>query len=115
MNDNNPYKSNPMPPGQQEFQAQPQQGDATGGVIPYKNVPALIGYYTGIFSLLPCLGFPLGFVAVVLGIMGLRAKSKNPAVKGTAHAVVALVCGILSIFGNGAGWAIIIAGMMSNA
>ncbi|TWT38420.1 hypothetical protein Enr8_01120 [Blastopirellula retiformator] len=23
------------------------EGDATGGIIPYKNLPALIGYYLG--------------------------------------------------------------------
>ena len=31
------------------------QGDATRGVIPYKNVPALIGYYCGVFAIIPCL------------------------------------------------------------
>jgi len=35
-------------------------GDATGGVIPYKNPPALIAYYCGIFSLLPILGLVFG-------------------------------------------------------
>ena len=29
------------------------EGDATGGVIPYKNVPALVAYYLGVFSLIP--------------------------------------------------------------
>ena len=35
-------------------------GDATGGIIPYKNPPALIAYYCGIFSLLPCIGLVAG-------------------------------------------------------
>ncbi|MFP6587845.1 MAG: hypothetical protein VB814_09375 [Pirellulaceae bacterium] len=30
--------------------AQDMQGDATGGLIPYKNKHALIAYYLGIFS-----------------------------------------------------------------
>lgn len=100
MTEINPYESKPVPetpPAGQSFQPGMGQGDATGGVIPYKNAPALIGYYTGIFSLLPCIGFPLGFVAVVLGIVGLRRKSKHPEVKGTAHAIVALCCGAFSI------------------
>ena len=28
-----------------------EAGDATGGVIPYKNLPALLAYYLGMFSL----------------------------------------------------------------
>jgi len=46
--------------------------DATGGVIPYKNPAALIGYYVGIFSLIPGLGVPLALAALVLGVVGLR-------------------------------------------
>jgi len=69
------------------------QGDATGGVIPYKNVPALIAYYLGIFSLLPCIGIVLGPPAVILGIIGLVKKKQNPAVKGTLHAIIGIVLG----------------------
>ena len=71
-------------------------GDATGGVIPYKNPAALIGYYLGVFSLIPCLGFFLAVPALVLGIVGLRAYSNNPLVKGRVHAWVAIIAG--SIF-----------------
>jgi len=34
----------------------PNEGDATGGIIPYKNPKALIAYYLGIFSGLPLCG-----------------------------------------------------------
>src|SRR5882672_4725027 len=49
-------------------------GDDSGlaGLIPYKNAQALWSYYLGIFSLIPCLGSPLGIAALVLGIRGLR-------------------------------------------
>ena len=43
-----------------------EQGDATGGIIPYKNGPALMAYYLGIFSLIPCLGLVLAIPAFVL-------------------------------------------------
>lgn len=70
-----------------------QQGDATGGLIPYKNPSALLAYYLGILSGLPLIGLPFGIAAFVLGIRGLRAKKANPAIKGTAHAAIGIGCG----------------------
>ena len=69
------------------------QGDATGGIIPYKNGPALMAYYLGIFSLIPCLGLVLAIPAFVLGIMGLKKRNQNPAVKGTCHAWIGIIMG----------------------
>jgi len=67
--------------------------DGTGGLIPYKNPKALIGYYLSIFGFfLPLIG---SIVAVVLGFQGMSFAKKNPRAKGTAHAVVAIVLGIL--------------------
>ena len=54
------------------------QGDATGGIIPYKNPKALIAYYLGILSGLPLIGLPLGIAAFVLGIMGLKDLPRLP-------------------------------------
>lgn len=68
-------------------------GDATGGVIPYKNGPALAAYYTGIASLIPVLGMLLGPIALVLGIMGLRKRKRQPEVKGSVHAWIGIVVG----------------------
>ena len=73
------------------------ESDATGGLIPYKNPPALVAYYTGIFSLLPCIGIGFAIPAVVCGIIGLRNKSANPAVKGSVHAWIGITLG--TIFG----------------
>ena len=90
----NPFSDNPygtpqsggaMPP----MPIAPSEGDATGGVIPYKNMPALLAYYLGLFSLFPCLGLFLAIPAFVLGIMGLRKRKANPAVKGSASSWVA--------------------------
>ena len=74
-----------------------QESDATGGVIPYKNKCALIGYYMGIASLIPCIGPFFGIAAAILGIIGLINKSKNPAIRGSVHAIVAIVLGLGSI------------------
>ncbi|HSI11733.1 MAG TPA: GYF domain-containing protein [Chthoniobacter sp.] len=75
----------------------PQVGDATGGVIPYKNLPALIGYYLGIFGLIPFIGLLLAIPAFILGIVGLRKRKKNPIIKGSVHAWIGIVLGFISI------------------
>jgi hypothetical protein len=69
----------------------PEQGDATGGVIPYKNPAALVAYYLGVFSIIPC--FPLGIAAFVLGIIGLRKRRQHPAIKGAVHAWIGIIAG----------------------
>ncbi len=68
-----------------------EQGDATGGVIPYKNPPALFAYYCGVFSILPF--FPLGIAALVLGIYGLKKANRHPVVKGRVHAWIGIIVG----------------------
>ena len=64
------------PPREQTFDPRehrpPGQGDATGGVIPYKNPAALAACYLGLFSLLPVVGIVLAILALILGIVGLR-------------------------------------------
>lgn len=45
---------------------------AVSVIIPYKNQPALIGYYTSIASLICVLGLVAGPAAVVLGVKGLQ-------------------------------------------
>jgi hypothetical protein len=76
------------------------EGDATGGLIPYKNPTALIGYYCGVFGLIPILGFILAPTACVLGILGLRYVNRHPTAKGTGHAVTALVLGGISFLAH---------------
>jgi hypothetical protein len=63
------------------------------GMIPYKNPPALIGYYMAVASLIPFLGAAFGLAAVILGIIGLRKRMRNPAVRGMAHALIAIIGG----------------------
>lgn len=64
-------------------------------VVPINNRPALLSYYTGLFSLFPVLGLPLAIVAIISGRRGLKNVKANPEVHGKAHAWVGLVCGWL--------------------
>ena len=73
------------------------EGDATGGVIPYKTTCALIAYYCGVFSIIPC--FIIGVAAFVLGIKGLKYAKAHPEVKGQVHAWIGIVAG--GFFGLG--------------
>ncbi len=80
-NDQNPYQpSGNFPPPQMPYPTgnPNQQGDNTGGIIPYKNPKALIAYYLGILSGLPLIGLPFGIAAFILGILGLRDRQRNP-------------------------------------
>ena len=81
----------PLPPRDRESPT--PTGDATGGLIPYKNPQALTAYYLGIFSLIPIIGLFLGIAAFVLGIMGLRFRKRHPETKGAAHAWIGIILG----------------------
>ncbi len=98
-----PYAPYAPPQGTQPYQQPypgqyPQQGDATGGLIPYKNPMALISYYVGVASLIPCIGLVLALVSIVLAILGLRAAKQNPIISGRAHAWVGIALSLFSGF-----------------
>ncbi len=69
----------------------PQPPDAVSTLIPYKNVPALIAYYCGVFSLIPCLF--IGWAGLVLGIIGLKRAKEHPEAKGRVHAWIGIIVG----------------------
>ena len=73
--------------------AEAPQGDSTGGVIPYKNPPALIAYYCGVFSLIPFIGLLVGTPGIILGIVGLYRRRANPSIKGAVHAWIGIILG----------------------
>jgi len=70
-----------------------------GGLIPYRNTPALIGYYLAVFSIIPCLGIFLGIAGFILGLMGLRLAREHPECRGVGHSWVAIIVGGLFGFG----------------
>lgn len=94
----NPYSSPTQP--QPQWGPQPVTGDATGGLIPYKNPQALIAYYVGIFALFPCLALVLGPIAVVLGIIGFNRYRQTPIIHGAVHAWIGIVLGGVSFLLN---------------
>jgi hypothetical protein len=67
--------------------------DGVATIIPYRNGMALAGYYVGVFSLIPVIGLILGPLGIIFGIVGLRRVGRNPEIKGTGHAVTAIVLG----------------------
>jgi hypothetical protein len=69
-------------------------------IVPAKNPPALVGYYLGVFSLVPCVGLALGPAAVILGVIGLRALAANRNLPGKGHAIAAIVLGGLTTAAN---------------
>lgn len=81
--------------------------DGFSALIPPNN-PALISYYTGIFSIL--LGFVLGPLAIVSGIMGLVHAKRHPEAKGAIHAVAGIVCGAIGL----AIWTAVFAAVIGN-
>jgi len=91
-----PRTSAPPPPPPRA-PAPPTQGDATGGVIPYKNPKALISYYLGIFGLMPAIGLFLAIPAIILGFMGLKQYKLSPIIKGSIHAWIGIVLGGISV------------------
>lgn len=70
-----------------------------GGLIPYRNAWSLWAYYLGVFSLIPCLGIPLGPAALVLGIKGVRYARRHPEARGKVHAwtgvILGGICGVV--------------------
>ena len=93
-----PHAAPYQPPVQPVHQN--QQGDGTGGLIPYKNPMALLGYYVSVFGLIPCAGMVLGPAAIVMGIMGLKFNKANPHTKGVAHSWVAIVLGSIELLAH---------------
>ncbi len=91
------------------------EGDATGGLIPYKNPKALIAYYLGILSGLPIIGLPIGIAAFVLGVLGLRDRNRNPIIKGSIHAGIGIGCGLVFTLLWSAVLVLIIVGIATSA
>ncbi|MFO0935500.1 MAG: DUF4190 domain-containing protein [Gemmataceae bacterium] len=88
-----------------------ETGDATGGLIPYKNAMALLAYYFGIFGFfLPIIG---GIIPVILGFKGLSYAKQHPKARGQVHAIIGIIAGSFStLFWLGI-FSIVVIGMMN--
>jgi hypothetical protein len=80
--------------------------DAVETLIPYRNPTALIAYYAGVFSFIPCFGLAAGPAALVLGIIGIRYRKRNPTAGGLGHAIAGIVMGSLTSLAN---WGVVLA------
>ena len=114
----NPSTPNPYDAPEHGASANPAaqshgEGDATGGLIPYKNPAALTAYYLSIFGMFPCIGIVLSIPAFILGIIGLKKRAANPIIKGAAHAWIGIILGGLCTIGHLAGWGLLIVGILA--
>jgi hypothetical protein len=73
-----------------------QSSEILGGLIPSKNMEAVIAYYLGIFSIIPFLGAVLAIPAFIMGFVGFSKAQKVPTAKGKAHALTGIILGGLS-------------------
>jgi hypothetical protein len=103
-----------------------REGEPYSALIPYRNVPALIGYYCGMcgliailggmalilfnpvnpqwagiiyFGVMNGLGGILALSGIILGIVGMVYAGRNPRSRGMGHAITGMVLGILEILG----------------
>lgn len=90
--------------------AKPEGSNPIEGLIPLKNPAALFGYYAGVFGLIPGVGLLLGPAALIMGIVGLVARCKEPRRRGAAHAWVAICLGGLETLAN---WGFVIAAIVA--
>ena len=81
----------------------PEESNGITTIIPYRNAPALAGYYLAVFGLIPVLGLVFSVPAVVLGIIGVRRRRQNPALKGAVHAWIGIILGGLMTLAWGGG------------
>jgi hypothetical protein len=69
-------------------------------IVPASNPNALVGYYIGLFSIMPVLGLGMGPAGIVLGVKGLKAIKQQPGLPGTGHAITAIIGGIIGCIIN---------------
>lgn len=81
-------------------QAPPAADSPLSSLIPYRNAAALAAYYCGVFSLIPCVGVVLAFVALALGVQGLRLARAHPEAKGKGHALAGIILGTIVLVGH---------------
>jgi hypothetical protein len=71
-----------------------------GGIstlIPYRNPQALAAYYLGLFALIPIIGLLTAPFAIVCGVLGVRAARRDKNAKGTVHALIGVLFGVLAL------------------
>ena len=85
------FSAPPEPPAPASFV--PRTPDLGDHLVPTANKSALLAYYLGIFSLIPCLGLFLGPAAIIKGSQGLTWAETLPSRLGRGHAMTGVVIG----------------------
>ncbi len=116
MNSDRPDRNGPSDAGQPDwskppqFSAPPVQQPSGSKLLPVANPKALLAYYLGVASLIPCVALVVGPVAIWLGIAGLNEYKRQPWVHGKAHAIVGIVSGAITVLANLAGIGVLVFG-----
>lgn len=105
-----PRPAGDVPPPLPSGGPAPPPREGMGRIIPTSNPPALIGYYLGVFSLIPVLGAPLGIAAFFCGRAGLKRIRENPAYPGKGHAWFAVIAGVAFGFLHAAAVVVLLTG-----
>jgi Domain of unknown function (DUF4190) len=86
-----------LPPERKRKKSSRTSGEGFATMVPYRNGPALAAYYCGVFGLIPILGFLLGPIAFILGIIGFVKARKSPKAHGTGHAITGILLGLIDL------------------
>ncbi|MCW5935401.1 MAG: DUF4190 domain-containing protein [Fimbriimonadia bacterium] len=90
----------PPPPGSNLETVQVEKSSGVETLIPYRIPQALIAYYCGVFSLIPCFALLVGPAAFIFGVLGLKSAKAHPERKGKAHAWAGIILGGLTFLLN---------------
>lgn len=64
-------------------------------IIPTQNPTSIVGYYLGVFSLIPVFGLILTIPAFICGIIAVQKAMANPKVAGMGHAITAIILSVV--------------------
>jgi len=64
-------------------------------IIPTQNPTSIVGYYLGVFSLIPVFGLILTIPAFICGIIAVQKAMANPEVVGKGHAITAIILSVV--------------------
>lgn len=80
-------------------------------LTPRRNPRAVTAYRCCLLGLIPFVGMVLGFVAIILGVLGWRHARFHPDDQGMLHSVVGIVVGSLELLTNWVGFLLILSAL----
>jgi hypothetical protein len=87
------------PPSALDEIASTIEDSAVGSLVPFRNQPAMVGYWMSIAALIiPGLGAILGPASMALGGVGLYIARRFPKARGTSHSFGAIIIGFVASF-----------------